>query len=101
MVPTNLDRIQRERIRNLQCDSLSQAVRLEHHLIDVIVLFVSHGIRSAVLKGGATAHLDYPNPSWREYADVDLLIDPSERIRATALLQEQEWIQRYALPKGH
>src|SRR5437764_12215124 len=65
--PTDLSDEQRAEISSLQQQVLSRCVRLEHHLIVVAALLAEHGIGSAVLKGAATAHLDYPNPSWREF----------------------------------
>ena len=99
--PTDLSDEQRQNVHHLQEGVMSRCVQLEHHLIVVAELLAEHGIRSAVLKGGATAHLDYPDPSWREFSDIDLLIDPADRIRATALLGREGWIQGYALPRGH
>jgi hypothetical protein len=99
--PTDLSDEQRQDIRQLQGGVMLRCVQLEHHLIVVAGLLAEHGIRSAVLKGGATAHLDYPDPSWREFSDIDLLIDSADRISATALLGREGWIQGYALPRGH
>ena len=64
-------------------------------------MLAEQGIRSAVLKGGATAHLDYPDPSWREVNDIDLLIDPANRTAAVSVLRQAGWVQGYALPEGH
>jgi hypothetical protein len=100
-VPTNLSDEQRQEVQTLQRDVLSKCVHLEHQLLVVASLFAEHGIRSAVLKGAATAHLDYRDPSCREFSDIDLLIDPADRVEATALLQREGWTQGYALPKGH
>ena len=100
-VPTDLSDEQRQEARELQESVLLRCVQLEHHLIVVAGLFAAHGIRSAVLKGGATAHLDYPDPSWREVNDIDLLIDPVDRVHATTLLGSAGWVQGYALPRGH
>jgi hypothetical protein len=100
-VPSDLSDGQRDQINALQRAVLLHSVWLEHHLLIVAAMLAEHGIRSAVLKGVATAHLDYPDPSWREFADVDLLIHRADRIEATALLQREGWTQGYALPKGH
>jgi hypothetical protein len=100
-VPTDLSDEQRNQIHFLQRAVLSHSVQLEHHLIAVAAVLAEHGIRCAVLKGAATAHLDYPDPSWREFVDIDLLIGPADRTRATALLGREGWVQRYALPRGH
>jgi hypothetical protein len=100
-VPTDLTDEQREHIVTMQRSVLARCVRLEHDLIDVTRVVAEHGIRSVALKGAATAHLDYPDPSWREFSDVDLLVDPGDRNRATAVLAREGWAQAYALPPDH
>ncbi len=92
---------QREEIAHLQQDALARCVQLEHNLLDVSRSLATHGIRSVALKGVATAHLDYPDPSWREFSDADLLIDPADRIGATAVLASEGWAQAYALAPDH
>jgi hypothetical protein len=100
-IPTELDETDRTQIRQLQGAVMCRCVQLEHHLIAVTGLLAAQGIGSVVLKGGATCHLDYPDPSWREFSDIDLLIDPADLIRATAVVESAGWMQGYALPGGH
>ena len=99
--PTELDDTDRTEIRQLQGAVMCRCVQLEHHLIAVTGLLAAHGVASVVLKGGATCHLDYPDPSWREFSDIDLLIDPADMMRATAVIESAGWMQGYALPGGH
>jgi len=101
VVATDLTDEQREEIRQLQGATLSRCVQLEHHMIVVAGLLADHGFRCAVLKGGATAQLDYPDPSWREVSDIDLLIDPADRSAVLGLLASEGWMQGYALPRHH
>ena len=100
-IPTDLTDEQRRQLREAQGSVLSRSVRLEHHLIGVSGLLGAHGIPSLVLKGAATAHLDYPDPSWREFHDIDLLIHAADRDESIALLATAGWVQGYALPGGH
>lgn len=100
-VPTDLDDEQRRQLRQLQGSVLARCVQLEHHLLEIVRLLAAAGIRSVVLKGGATAHLDYPDPSWRAVNDIDLLIDPVDRAVATDVVTRAGWAQGYALPRGH
>jgi hypothetical protein len=44
------------------------------------------GVPFLVLKGLATAHLDHPEPGWREVGDVDVMISPTDVHRADAAL---------------
>lgn len=98
---TDLSDEQRAQLHRLQRDVMSHCVRLEHHLVHVVRSLGEQGIQSAVLKGAASAHLDYPDPSWREFVDVDVLIDPSDRMAALDVLSREGWTQAYALPRGH
>lgn len=64
------------------CTSHEAAMRscvvLERWTLDVIRSYVDAGIDVRVLKGPAVAHLDYPDPSWRTFGDIDVLV-PSDR----------------------
>ncbi len=99
--PTDLDDTDRSEIRQLHGAVMCRCVQLEHHLVEVSGLLAEQGIASAVLKGGVTCHLDYPDPSWREFSDIDLLVDPVDLPRATAVIARAGWVQGYALPGGH
>jgi hypothetical protein len=99
--PTDVTDDQREEIQLRQEAVQSRCVTLEHHAIESSSELARRGVRTAILKGIATAHLDYPDPSWRDFADVDLLVDPEDRARATTVLERGNWVQRYALPQGH
>jgi len=85
----------------MQLDVASLCLRLEHALIDVAALFDGAGVRFAVLKGGATCHLDYEDPSQRQFGDIDVLIDPVDMDRARLLLEREGWAQAYPLPRHH
>lgn len=50
------------------------AVALEIDSLTLRMLYELGGDGMIVLKGIVHAHLDYPDPSWREYGDVDLLV---------------------------
>src|SRR5262245_1932953 len=100
-VPTDLSEGQRDALYFTQRAAMLRCVRLEHRLLAVVGLFAEHGIRCAVLKGGATAHLDYPDPSWREVGDIDVLIEPEDRVRALELLAAEGWMPGSVLPRGH
>lgn len=46
------------------------------------------GLDLRVLKGAAVAHLDYPDPALRSFADADILVRPEEWEAATEALEE-------------
>ena len=49
-------------------------LRLERVALDVTADLAAAGIETRLLKGAATARLDYDDPSWRSFGDVDLLV---------------------------
>ena len=100
-VPTDLSEHQRANFITLEQSAMRRGVRLEHRLLAAVGTLAEHGVRTAVLKGGATAHLDYPDPSWREVGDIDLLIEPEDRDRAIGLLGAAGWQRGDTLPTGH
>jgi hypothetical protein len=57
------------------------ALRLERTLLRLADRFEGAGVPAVVLKGPAFAHALYPDPSWRPFADLDVLV-PTERWRA-------------------
>jgi hypothetical protein len=84
-----------------QIEVMGTMVRFEHDLLKVSSFLDHAGITSAVLKGFATAHLDYRCPELRQSADVDLLVLPEDLTRAIKVLNDLGWTQAYALPRHH
>jgi hypothetical protein len=84
-----------------QMDVMGMSVRFEHHLLVIARRLHAEQIRFAVVKGAATAHLDYADPSLRQFGDIDLLVDPDDFIATLAILQDAGWTQAYPLPRHH
>ena len=62
-------------------------LRIEATAHEIGETLAEHGIDCRLLKGLASAHLDYPRPELRQTGDVDLLV-PSDSIdRVVALLK--------------
>lgn len=61
---------------------MQSCVQLERVLLETVAELDAIGAEFRVLKGTAVAHLDYPDPSWRGFGDVDLLVraDDYDRI---------------------
>lgn len=97
----NLPQEQLERAEALELEAMAVAVRIEHHLVKVAELLISENVAFAVLKGVATAHLDYEDPSLRQFADADILVDACDMSRCGQLLQASSWTAPYVLPRGH
>jgi hypothetical protein len=56
-------------------------LRLEHRLLEATDVLEDAGIQLLALKGSALAHLAYPDPAWRVFNDVDVLV-PGEQLGA-------------------
>jgi len=80
---------------------MATMVRLEAAALQVCCLLGEAGIDVRVLKGMATAHLDYPNPALRHFADVDLLVQPEEFDDALVVLEESDIRQKYSMRGGY
>lgn len=88
-------------IGDMQLDVARMAVRLEQRLLEVAELFHENGIEFAVLKGAATSHLDYSDPSERQFGDIDVLVGPDDFPRSREVLERAGWRHSYALPRHH
>lgn len=62
-------------------------VMLERVAVDELARLAGEGIDGRLLKGAATAHLDYPSPAGRGFGDVDLLVRGDEYDRAVGALR--------------
>ncbi len=67
--------------------ALRSSLAAEAASVVVSDLFTSAGIRHAVLKGCATAQLDYPDPAMRVTGDVDVLIGRGDHALAITALE--------------
>ena len=56
-------------------------------LCEILAAFNAAAIPVAVLKGAALAHFLYPEPGLRPHSDLDLLVPPSELLRAQQEVQ--------------
>jgi hypothetical protein len=67
--------------------ALRSSLTAEAASVTVSEVLASAGIRHAVLKGCATAQLDYPDPAMRVTGDVDVLISRTDYSPALAALE--------------
>jgi hypothetical protein len=65
---------------------MRSCVVLERIALDVVEDLGDVGVATRLLKGPAVAHLDYPDPAWRSFGDVDLLVRSDDYDRAVAIL---------------
>ncbi len=80
---------QAERAEWAHVESLAGVLALEHLLLDSVATLAAADIPTRVLKGPVVAHLDYPDPTWRTFGDIDLLVRGGDFDRATRLLAAQ------------
>jgi hypothetical protein len=82
-----------------QREDMVWALGLERTLLDLAAAFDDHGIDFVVLKGPAVAHTKYPDPSWRPFGDLDLLVRTADWRRACDLLGEVGLERRLPEPR--
>jgi hypothetical protein len=78
-----------------QLDDVRDAVRaranvdlcLEREHVDTVRTLENAGFSSRVLKGQAWAHSFYPDPGWRGFGDVDLLVRSDDWYQVIEVLQ--------------
>jgi hypothetical protein len=68
-------------------DQMMHALAIERWLFRLTEDLESQEIASMVLKGPALAHTHYPDPSWRAFGDLDLLVRGQDLSRATAVFE--------------
>ena len=68
-------------------NAMGVAVRLEQDLRLAGRILGEAGIDTRVLKGPAVAHLDYDDPSQRDFGDIDLLVHSADMTATVAALE--------------
>ncbi len=76
---------QHEDLERLLQAWLAHALRVERLLLDATRALDAAGLEHRVLKGAALAHLAYPDPAWRVFGDLDLLV-PAARLHEAATI---------------
>ena len=68
--------------------AMASCLRIEERLLEVDDRFDRAGIDYVVLKGAAVAHTAYPDPSLRDFGDLDVLVRGREFKGACLVLRE-------------
>lgn len=79
--------------------AMVQALALERALLGLVAALEGSGVEVVVLKGSALAHTVYPDPSWRPYGDVDLLVRSTDWRRACLVLDELGFHRKLPEPR--
>ena len=74
-------------------EAMKSCVTLERIALRLARELRSAGIDFRIVKGPGVAHLDYPDPSWRGFGDIDLLV-PSSAYDDTVRLLEATGARR-------
>jgi hypothetical protein len=69
-------------------------LRVEALLLEVASALDTAGVEHRVLKGVALAHTTYPDPAWRVFGDVDVLVRPHAFTTAVELLGTKLHLER-------
>lgn len=96
----SLDDEQRAELAAANLQAQRAALRLEQRLILVSDLLTDRSIEHRILKGAATAHLDYPAPELRPFLDIDLLIPSAAFDGTVATLESLGGARRFAEPRA-
>lgn len=76
--------------------AMSLVLLLERRLLGAYGALRSAGVDVRVLKGPAVARLDHPDPSWRAFGDVDLLVPGAQFDAAGRVLAARGATRRFA-----
>jgi hypothetical protein len=87
-------------IVELDTEAMAAVLTLEATLLRMAENFNRANIPFRVLKGPAVAHLDYSDPSLRDFGDVDLLIHPDDLDLTITVLAEQGYVRRFPEPRA-
>jgi Uncharacterised nucleotidyltransferase len=83
-----------------QREAMAWCLGLERRLLQLADAFDSVGLDFVVLKGPAVAHTVYPDPSWRTFNDLDLLVRTSQWRVALRMLEDGfGWPRRLPEPR--
>jgi hypothetical protein len=81
-------------LEQLLASWLAHALRIERLLLDALGCLAAANIDARVLKGVALAHTVYSEPSWRIYADADLLVSSDDFDSAVRVLEGGRALER-------
>ena len=85
---------------DLETTAMATVLTMEATLVQVAETLARAGIPFRVLKGPAVAHLDYPDPSLRDFGDIDLLIHPDDLEHAIGILLKHGYVRRFPEPRA-
>ncbi len=94
-----LSESQGEELLRHQREAMLWALTLERRLLQLSDAFQGASLEFVVLKGSALAHTVYPDPCWRPFGDLDLLVRTSDWRAACSLLSELGFHRKLPEPR--
>lgn len=89
----------KQELREAQLNAMLWSLKLERRLVAVTDVLEEAGVEAVVLKGAVLAHTVYPDPSWRPFGDLDLLVRTRDWDRCTSLLGKMRMRRRLPQPR--
>ena len=80
-------------------DAMAWTITIEQTLLEVAESLEDRDIHPVVLKGVAVAHTLYPDPSWRAFRDLDILVRPGQWRAACSALEARGVERRFPEPR--
>jgi hypothetical protein len=90
---------QKEELFTRHRSAMIHVLELERTLLSLGRSLEAIGVRHTVLKGPALAHTMYPDPSWRPFSDLDLLVGADDWPRTRELLAAAGFRRRLPEPR--
>jgi hypothetical protein len=82
-----------------QAGAMAVTLLLERDMLRAVRILLDAGVDYRVLKGSSIAHLDYPDPALRTFADTDLLVRSEEFDAAARALTDAGYQRLYPQPR--
>ena len=76
-------------LRQSVWDNTRRNLKLTGELVRILDLFAAQGISAIPFKGPALAALAYGDLAWRQFGDLDILVDKQDVAKASNLLKER------------
>ena len=86
---------QRDQALRDHASAMQHCLKLEADLLQIGGILEERAVAYRVLKGPAFAHLDYPDPALRAFADIDLLVRPEQYYVAVDALAEAGFERKF------
>lgn len=81
-------------------DAVFLALAIERQCLRLVAALEGAGVQPVILKGPALAHTVYPDPSWRSFGDLDLLVRTRDWRLARQSLEELGFHRRLPEPRA-